>query len=313
MDESYACPWLTANSFFIYFSDGTFWDLWLFQRLNHFATIRAWKSTRLPWTIRAPTLFHIHTRAGKQADRRVYQPSVFVTTNVCVSCTIIPFGGAMMRRQVPSFRFFFLLFICLHWLRVESILVFTQLLIYLPTLFVCSWVDFVRHVLVVVHLLGLLAPGADLISPRLQLYGCVVCSTGRCSSLGIWDAIQTFFYFYWDLGLVREWGEGSTSDDLILKCHAFSKKIIKFEKFRCDLGRGVNPTKRNFPSVTWLFILYTVFRKRDVIIVVVFLCASRREKSVLINPESARGDFLFFLFMIGKSLKQSRWNGKEYI
>lgn len=31
-----------------------------------------------------PPFFHIHTRAGKQAGRRVYQPSVFVTTNVCV-------------------------------------------------------------------------------------------------------------------------------------------------------------------------------------------------------------------------------------
>ncbi len=86
MDESYACPWLTANSFFYLFLRWNFWDILLFQRLNHFATIRAWKSTsRLVYLERSGRPpFSTYTRAGRQAGRRVYQPSVFVTTNVCV-------------------------------------------------------------------------------------------------------------------------------------------------------------------------------------------------------------------------------------
>lgn len=140
MDESYTCPWLTANSFFSLFLWWNFLDILLFQRLNHFATIRAWKSTsRLVYLERSGRPpFSTYTRA--QAGRRVYQPSVFVTTNVCVcvcvSCTIIPFG---IRRndETPSalISILFLLFICPPLIeRVESI-VFT-LLIYLPTFWV---------------------------------------------------------------------------------------------------------------------------------------------------------------------------------
>ncbi len=98
----------------------------------------------------------------------MYQPSVFVTTNVFV-CVCELHNNSIRRRndETPSALISILFIIYLSPLieRVESILVFIQLLIYLPTLFVCSRVDFVRHVLVVVHLLGLLAPGADLISP----------------------------------------------------------------------------------------------------------------------------------------------------
>jgi hypothetical protein len=101
-------------------------------------------------------------------------------------------------------------------------------------------------VLVVVHLLGLLAPGADLISPRLQLYGCsVVCSTGDVA----WEYGTPFKHF---LIFIETWvlsgsgREGSTSDDLILKCHAFSKKIIKFKNSSVTLGEGSILLKETF-------------------------------------------------------------------
>lgn len=83
MDESYACPWLTANSFFYLFLRWNFWDLLLFQQLNHFATIRAWKSTRLPWTIRAPTLFP-HTHARRQAGRQTCVSTICLCHDKCV-------------------------------------------------------------------------------------------------------------------------------------------------------------------------------------------------------------------------------------
>jgi hypothetical protein len=83
-------------------------------------------------------------------------------------------------------------------------------------------------VLVVVHLLGLLAPGADLISPRLQLYGCsVVCSTGDVA----WEYGTPFKHFKifietWVLS--GSWREGSTSDDLISEMPRLFKENKKF-------------------------------------------------------------------------------------
>jgi hypothetical protein len=122
--------------FFSLFLWWNFWDLLLFQRLNHFATIRAWKSTsRLVYLERSGRPpFSTYTRA--QAGRRVYQPSVFVTTNVFV-CEL--HNNSIRRRndETPSalISILFLLFICPPLIeRVESI-VFT-LLIYLPTFWV---------------------------------------------------------------------------------------------------------------------------------------------------------------------------------
>lgn len=104
--------------FFLYFSDGTFWIFYYFSDLT-ISLPSERESRRVDSFTLNDQGAHpfLHTHARRQADVCINHLSLSRQMCLCASCTIIPFGGAMMRRQVPSFRFFFYYLFVLHWLR----------------------------------------------------------------------------------------------------------------------------------------------------------------------------------------------------